>query len=413
MNEQKKIWKKLISVLFGMAALDTLTAAIGFVVGPLLVVELTGSYKWSGLPGTVLLFSGALAALSIRNYLDKYGYRLFLATAVFSQSLGAMFVLLGDIKHSLTFVLIGFAFWGGGRGILGLGRYAAGEISPRYLRARAIGLVVFGGALGALLSPTILKYSKNVFQFLNWGDNAGPLIAAAMLFITSGLIGLFFLFPEPKKFKLEETDPKTGVSDNSEEVLEFSVNKGLGFGMLSMVMGHIVMVFIMSITPVYMKSCHYALEGITWVISLHIFGMFGLSFLTGWFIDKLGSVKGITVGCSILMLSSLLSGFAGNYPLLLSGLFLLGLGWNFCFLAGSKLIVSYGISRGLGKIQSLNDSILYLGAGFASLSSGFFFEYFSFMFMAWIGVGLSVIPLLAIFFWLKPMQDLEPASKTA
>jgi MFS family permease len=401
-------WRKIIAILSSMSAVDTLTAAIGFVVGPLLVAHLTGSYRWSGLPGTVLLFSGALATFAVRKSLDQYGYRLVLGIAVLIQSIGSILVLAGDAKQNLILVLSGFVLWGAGRGVLGLSRYAAGEISPSAQRGRAIGLVVFGGAVGALLAPSVLKFSHRIFDSSAWGDNSGPLIVAALLFAISGIVDLLFLFPEPKHFRLQPSNVNSGVTQGvaspSPEKLEYEINRGLGFGMVSMIIGHIVMVFIMTITPVYMKSCHYALDGITWVISIHIFGMFGFSFVNGWLIDKFGNVLGIVSGCLILLSSSLLSGYSTNYAALLLGLFLLGYGWNFCFLAGSKLIVSYGASRGLSKIQGLNDSLLYFGAGIASLGSGFVFQSFSFVAMAWLGVILSLIPLAYLVFWLKPVK---------
>jgi MFS family permease len=384
-----------------MAAIDTLTAAIGFVVGPLLVVHLTGSYRWSGLPGTVLLFSGAIATFTVRQTLEKYGYRVVLAWAVFVQSLGSILVLAGDVKQNLPLVLLGFVFWGGGRGVLGLGRYAAGQISPPAQRGRAIGLVVFGGAIGALLSPSVLGFSHLVFDSSRWGANSGPLIMAALFFLVSGILDLIFLFPEPKDFPSQSNAAQTQANTVPSDKKDSLPDRGLGFGMTSMIAGHIVMVFIMTITPVYMKSCHYAMDGITWVISIHIFGMFGLSFLNGWFIDKFGTVLGVAIGCVILMASSLLSGYSSTYSVLWIGLFLLGYGWNFCYLAGSKWIVTYGTSRGLAKIQGLNDSLLYLGAGVASLGSGFIFQSFSFVVMAWMGVVVALIPMVWMLFLRK------------
>lgn len=66
--------------------------------------------------------------------------------------------------------------------------------------------------------------------------------------------------------------------------------------------------------------------------------MFGLSFLTGWIVDMVGRVPIIAMGGLILIAACAIAPLCTSVVSLGSALFLLGLGWNFCNVAGSALL---------------------------------------------------------------------------
>jgi MFS family permease len=113
----------------------------------------------------------------------------------------------------------------------------------------------------------------------------------------------------------------------------------------------------MVITPVHMHHENHSNGEISLVFMAHTLGMFGFAFATGWLIGKLGARPMIAFGAGLLALSSILSALAGNLMSLAIALFILGLGWNFCFVAGSALLTSalHPIER--GRIQGANDML--------------------------------------------------------
>ena len=86
-----------------------------------------------------------------------------------------------------------------------------------------------------------------------------------------------------------------------------------------------------------MKHVDVSLRIIGFVISVHVLGMYAFSPLVGSLSDRLGRVRVIQIGVTILLLSTLVAGTAAadDAQRLGVGLFLLGLGWSCTLIAGS------------------------------------------------------------------------------
>jgi MFS family permease len=163
-----------------------------------------------------------------------------------------------------------------------------------------------------------------------------------------------------------------------------------------MVFGQLTMVVVMTITPVHMRSHHHEIADISWVIMAHTLGMFGLSFLVGWLVDRLGRIKMITVGGVILIVSCLLAPLSIEVFWLMLALFSLGLGWNCCFVAGSTLLADVVRPHEKGKIQGLADTVVSVTSGIGSLGGGLVFAAIGYTAMNRIGLVFALIPLLLI-----------------
>jgi MFS family permease len=102
----------------------------------------------------------------------------------------------------------------------------------------------------------------------------------------------------------------------------------------------------------------------------------------------------ITAGLIGLALAALLAALAppdGGFLLTLA-LFLLGYGWNLCFVAASSL-VSHGLSLAeRTRVQGIADALTWGTAAFASLSSGLVVAAASYTVLGFVGVALTAIP---------------------
>jgi MFS family permease len=143
----------------------------------------------------------------------------------------------------------------------------------------------------------------------------------------------------------------------------------------------------------------------------HTIGMFGLSFLTGWLVDRLGRAPMILVGGLVLISACLISPLSTDVPWLALGLFLLGLGWNFCYVAGSTLLADRLSTGEKGQTQGIVDTLINLISAAGSLSSGLVFAALGFLTMNWFGILVSLIPigLVLLFRALKPVVPVEGA----
>jgi predicted MFS family arabinose efflux permease len=127
------------------------------------------------------------------------------------------------------------------------------------------------------------------------------------------------------------------------------------------------------------------------VIMAHTLGMFGLSNLTGKFSQRCGPVWVVGAGSVVLAISAILTPVSNGVPMLAFSLFLLGLGWDFCFIAGSSLLSSSLASHERGRAQGAGEALVAAAAGAGSLGTGAVFAEAGILAVCGVGVVVSVL----------------------
>jgi MFS family permease len=163
--------------------------------------------------------------------------------------------------------------------------------------------------------------------------------------------------------------------------------------MAAMVLGQVVMVAVMVITSLHMRGHQHNLGDISTVISAHTLGMYAFSILSGRLADHWGRERTILAGALGLGLACLAATLSPDVLPLAVALFLLGLGWNFCFVGGSTLLADQLSPAERARTQGFNDLFVGLASALGSLGSGFIFAGLGYTLVALIGAGLSLIPL--------------------
>jgi MFS family permease len=125
-------------------------------------------------------------------------------------------------------------------------------------------------------------------------------------------------------------------------------------------------------TPIHMAHVDVTLTLIGLVISVHVAGMYALSPVVGWGVDRFGRVPVIVTGVVILLVSCVLSGFAAGDDvwLLGIGLFLLGLGWSCTLIAGSTLLVDDVGAVERPSVQGLSDLVMNVAGAVGGAVAG-------------------------------------------
>ncbi|MCB0131711.1 MAG: hypothetical protein KDD78_12715, partial [Caldilineaceae bacterium] len=75
----------------------------------------------------------------------------------------------------------------------------------------------------------------------------------------------------------------------------------------------------------------------------------------------------------------------------MAALFLLGLGWNFCFIAGSSLLTNSLSVGERGSAQGANDMMVATASGAGSLSTGALFGLGGVALVSSIGLGIVLL----------------------
>ncbi len=169
----------------------------------------------------------------------------------------------------------------------------------------------------------------------------------------------------------------------------------------AMVLGQVVMVAVMVITSLHMSEHMHTLHDISAVIASHTFGMYAFSVISGRLSDKWGRGRVILTGSVTLLLACITAPLSPNVLPLAVALFLLGLGWNFCFVGGSALLADQLSPAERTRTQGTNDLLVGLASAIGSLGSGFLFAASNFLIIAIVAGIVSLIPLGMSLLWMK------------
>jgi len=149
---------------------------------------------------------------------------------------------------------------------------------------------------------------------------------------------------------------------------------------------------VMTMTPYHLHAEGHGLETVGLVISAHTLGMFAFSPLSGRLTDRFGANAMILTGFSVLTVAGVLSALIPDSGVGLTiPMFLLGVGWNLGFVAGSSLLASEAPLGDRARLQGASDALVWATAAVASFSSGYVVATASFAFLAAIGAAVAVV----------------------
>jgi MFS family permease len=163
----------------------------------------------------------------------------------------------------------------------------------------------------------------------------------------------------------------------------------------SMVAGQVVMVMIMTATPLHIRHHGSDLGIVGLVMSAHTLGMFALSPLTGRLADRWGGLRLATTGMVLLGLSALAAAFGPteSTPVLIVTLFTLGVGWNLAFVAGSSMLTA-GVAADIRpRLQGTVDSLTWGSGAVAAIASGLVYQVTDYRTLGLLGLVLLVAPV--------------------
>ncbi len=364
---------RLLNILFIAQSMFSASQIAVVTLVTIVAVRLAGTETAAGMPSSIQTFSQALTALPIALLMGRFGRRIGLTLGYGLGALGGLVGLAALATSSFPLLLASAALLGVSRGSADQGRFAAGEMFPESERARMIGRLVFAGTIGAIVGPALVSPSGRLLGSLGQNADMGPWAAAFILNTLSALLIFFLLRPDPMTIaqsitaaETHESEVKLPVRPLSELLLLPKVQLAISAALIVQT----VMVILMVMTPLYMDHNHHGRDNISLVIAMHTLGMYGLSAVTGYMIDRFGRIPMLYAGALVIILSALLSPLSTNQYILAAALFLLGLGWNFGYVASSSLLADTLRGAERARVQGINDSLVFLAAGFGSLAAG-------------------------------------------
>lgn len=402
-ENQQHLYKRtmiivILSQIFGGAGL-----AAGITVGALLAQDMLGTDSYAGVPTALFTLGSAGAALTVGRISQRYGRRLGLATGFLAGGIGALGVVLAAMLNSLLLLFLSLFIYGAGTATNLQARYAGTDLALPTQRAKAISTAMVFTTFGAVAGPNLVDVMGNVAIKLDIPSLAGPFILAAAAFLLAGFVLLIWLRPDPLLVANAIAESKrASMPQDRTEKNEHANKKGIILGATVMVVTQIVMVAIMTMTPIHMKHHGHGLGEVGIVIGIHVAAMYLPSLFTGILVDKYGRNKMAYASGVTLLLSGLLAAFAPGDSMvwLIVALALLGIGWNFGLISGTATIVDATTLSTRAKTQGTVDVLIALAGASGGALSGMVVAQSSYSTLSLIGGFLSLL-LIPVIVWTR------------
>ena len=404
MTDLSRIARKITWVLFANQSLASAGFIASATINSIIGTNLGGSAAFAGVPSAVYQVGAAFAASAWGYIMDRIGRRNGMVAGLVIGVIGNALVLVAIGASSFLLFLTGMVMMGITNAAVVLGRFAAAEVNPPERRGAAISNVVLGGTFGAIVGPLLVGPVGSFARTLGMDELAGAYIATLVLFAISSVVVFIGLRPDPrdlgKQVAVAYPSPALTATGEARPIFEILRQPAALVAVSAMALGQVVMVAVMVITSLHMSNHQHNLGDISAVIASHTFGMFAFSVISGRLADRWGRGPVILTGASTLLLACITAPLSPDvFPLAVS-LFLLGLGWNFCFVGGSALLSDQLSPVERSRTQGVNDLFVGLASAVGSLGSGIVFAVSNYTVIAIVAGALALIPVLMSLVWL-------------
>ncbi|MCY7912581.1 MFS transporter [Bacillus haynesii] len=409
-DQLKRLYKRVLiivslSQIFGGAGL-----AAGITVGALLAKQMLGTDAFSGVPSALFTLGSAGAAFVVGRLSQRYGRRTGLTAGFMVGGIGAIGVVAAAVTNSIILLFVSLLIYGAGTATNLQARYAGTDLADKKQRAKAISVTMVMTTFGAVAGPNLVDVMGEFASIIGVPSLAGPFILSAAAFILAGLVLYILLRPDPLEIakKIETYRQENKLADESKSVGASDDQKGITIGAAVMVLTQIVMVAIMTMTPVHMQHQGHSLGDVGIVIGFHIGSMYLPSLVTGILVDKIGrTAMSIASGVTLLLAGAVAAlAPSDSLVLLIVALSLLGLGWNFGLISGTAQIIDSTEPSTRAKVQGTLDVLIALAGASGGALSGMVVAHSSYAALSLAG-GLLSLALIPTVIWSRRKTDTQ------
>ncbi|RKS08524.1 putative MFS family arabinose efflux permease [Nocardiopsis sp. Huas11] len=395
--------RRILTVLVTAQILSGAGLAAGITVGALLAQDMLGGAGWAGLPSALFTIGSAAAAALIGRTSQRLGRRTGLVAGYAAGALGAVGVVAAATADNVVLLFASLFVYGAGTATNLQARYAGADLATPQHRGRALSTVMVATTLGAVVGPNLVTQLGDLARIVGIPALAGPFLLAAAAYASAGLVLWLLLRPDPlTTARAEAALPQSTATTTPSPAAAATTaanTRMLVLGAAVMVLAQLVMVAIMTMTPVHMTGHGHSVGAAGLVIAVHVAAMFLPSPLSGFLVDRLGRLPVAAASGVTLLAAGLLAALAPPHsvPLLALALALLGLGWSFGIVSGTAIVTDTAPLATRARTQGLVDvAIAVAGAG-GGLASGLVVAAGSYTLLSLVGgvLALAVLPAIA------------------
>jgi MFS family permease len=404
MTTTPELQQRTLRVLVVAQVLSGAGLAAGITVGALLAKDMLGSTGLAGLPSALFTAGSALAAVGVGRISQARGRRPGLATGYAVGAVGSAGVVVAAVLDSPALLFAMLFVYGAGSATNLQARYAGADLAEPGRRASAISTVLVATTLGGVLGPLLAAPTGHLAHLIGIPRLAGPFILAGVAYLAAAAVLATRLRPDPllhaREVAADEAAATAANPGPVPTVEPTAVGHGILVGAVVMVLTQVVMVALMTMTPVHLQDHGHGTGASGLVIAVHVAAMYLPSPLTGRLVDRVGRTTMAVVSGATLLAAGLVGATAPDDSVLLLALALglLGLGWNFGLISGTAIITDAVPLATRARTQGLVDVSLAIAGVGGGLMSGVVVDLTSYSMLSLGGglLALAIVPAIAL-----------------
>ena len=381
--------KRNVAVLVAAQAFLGSQITMMFVVAGLAGQQITPYACLATLPISLIVFGSMTTAPWLSNVMQRFGRKTGFIVGAFGGLIGAAIGAYALSVSSFWLFLAGSYITGIYMSAQGFYRFAAADTASDAFRPKAISYVMAGGLLSAIIGPQVVGYvtatsaDATVTRYI-------PIYYWAMAFNVAGML-LFVFLDIPKPPPPSATD---GPGRSRRELL---ASPRIAVAVICAAVSYALMNLVMTSTPLAVVGCGFGEPDAANVVTIHVLAMFAPSFFTGHLISRFGTETIMGLGLAILGVAGIVALQGVDLMNFYVALFLLGVGWNFGFIGATTMLSGAHTPQERGRMQGMNDVIVFGGVTLASLSSGGLMNCIGGdPVEGWTAVNMAMVPLLVL-----------------
>ena len=387
--------KRNVAVLVAAQAILGSQITMIFVIAGLAGQSMSPIACLATLPISMIVFGSMTTAPWLSTVMQSRGRRTGFFAGAIGGLCGSLIGAAALYVGNFWLFLLGSYMTGIYMSAQGFYRFAAADTASELFRPKAISYVMAGGLISAVIGPQLVKVTADFFVVPFLGTY---LVAMAINIIGMGLF-LLIDIPTPAK---PVADAPRGRSR-----MELLRTPRIAVAVICAMVSYALMNLVMTSTPLAVVGCGFSKSTAADVVSAHVLAMFAPSFFTGHLIARYGVERIVATGLAILAVAGVaalagidLTGTA-DHPVselnFFAALTLLGIGWNFGFIGATAMLAGAHAPHERGRMQGLNDMIVFGCVTAASLASGGLMNCSGGdVVHGWTAVNLAMVPLLAL-----------------
>ena len=377
--------KRNVLVLVAAQAILGAQMPMIFTVAGLAGQSLAPNACWATLPISFAVIGSMLTATPISAFMQRFGRRAGFAIGALGGAIGGALGAFALLHQSFILFVLAALFTGIYMSAQGFYRFAAADTASDSYRPKAISMVMAGGLLSAVVGPQLVKVTADSMVV--------PFLGTYLAVMGLNLVGVFLFtlldIPKPR--------PAAAGAPLGRTRAQMIRTPKIAVAMICATVSYALMNLVMTSSPLAVVGCGFTKGNAADVVTAHVLAMYAPSFFTGHLIARFGAERIVAIGLVILAGAGAVAISGVDLMNFFVALALLGLGWNFGFIGATTMLTAQQAPEERGRLQGLNDLVVFGGVTVASFSSGGLMNCSGGSVQAgWQAVNFAMLPFLVL-----------------